>query len=348
MAITTTDDDALYVPEQWVTIKWAGKDVTGDISPYLIELTYTDFMEGESDTVEIVLEDIDHRWAGAWYPQFGDKVEVWIGYRNDKQLPCGEFEIDEIELSGPPDIMHVKALAAGVKRSVRTRNGRSYENTTLANIAATIARRNKLKLAGKIENIAIRHVNQVYETDLVFLKRLAQQYGYSFAVRGGYLHFFKRAEIKGGEPTLTITRQDVTRFRARDKVHGIAAVATVNYHDPRKKRTRRHKAADKTAKTNARGVDELKVIARAESEEQARLKANAAIDRQNEDQTGMTLTMPGNVKLAAGNNVNLTGFGHFDGKYTITQSRHHFSRRSGYGSEPELKRVRDPEQGAAK
>lgn len=62
----------------------------------------------------------------------------------------------------------------------------------------------------------------------------------------------------------------------------------------------------------------------------------------------MTLTMPGNVKLAAGNNVNLTGFGHFDGKYTITQSRHHFSRRSGYGSEPELKRVRDPEQGAAK
>lgn len=345
---TTSDDGALYVPAQWVTIRWAGRDVTGDISPYLIELTYIDFMEGESDSVELVMEDFDHRWAGAWYPQFGDKIEVWIGYRDDKQLPCGAFEIDEIELSGPPDIMRVKALAAGVKRSVRTRNGRSYENTTLGNVAATIARRNKLKLAGKIETIAIRHVNQVYETDLVFLKRLAEEYGYSFAVRGGYLNFFKRSGIKADKPTLTITRQDVTRFRARDKVHGIAAVATVNYHDPRTKRTRKHKTADKTAKANARGVDEIKVIARAESEEQAKLKANAAIDRQNEDQTGMTLTMQGNVKLAAGNNVALTGFGHFDGKYTITQSRHHFSRRGGYGSEPELKRVRDPAEGAVK
>ena len=37
-----------------------------------------------------------------------------------------------------------------------------------------------------------------------------------------------------------------------------------------------------------------------------------------------------------------------DGKYTITQSRHAFSRGQGYGSEVELKRVRDPAQGAAK
>lgn len=348
MLVTTTDDDVQYVPYQWVTVKWAGRDVTGDISPCLIELTYTDFMEGESDTVELVLEDIDHRWAGPWYPQFGDKIEVWIGYRGDKQLPCGEFEIDEIELSGPPDIMRVKALAAGVKRSVRTRNGRAYENTTLANIAATIARRNKLKLAGKIDKVDIRRVSQYGETDLVFLKRLAEEYGYSFSVRGGQLNFFKRADVKSSQPTLIITRQDVTNFRARDKVHGIAAVATVNYHDPRMKRTRSHRVADKTAKTNARGADELKVVARAESAEQARLKANAALDRQNEDQTSMTLTMQGNVKLAAGNNVSLVGFGRFDGKYTITQSRHQFSRGSGYGSEVELKRVRDPEQGAAK
>jgi phage protein D len=340
--------DALPVPDPVVTIKWAGKDVTGDISPYLVEVTYIDFMEGESDSLEIVVEDVDHRWIGAWYPQFGDKLQAWIGYKDAKALPCGEFEIDEVELSGPPDIMRVKALAAGVKRSVRTRNGRAYENTTLANIAATIARRNQLKLAGKIEKVAIRRVTQSYETDLVFLKRLAQQYGYSFSVRGGYLHFFKRTEIKGSEPTLIIRRTDVTRYRFRDKIHGVAAVATVDYHDPKTKRRRKHRVADKNAKTNARGVDELKVVARAENEEQARLKAAAAIDRQNEDQTGLTLNMPGNVKMAAGVNLTLEGFGHFNGKYTITQSRHRFSRSQGYDTEAELKRVRDPDQGAQK
>lgn len=340
-------DNGLAVPEPRVTILWAGKDVTGDITPYLIDVTYTDFMEGESDSIELSLEDMDGLWIGAWYPQFGDTIEAWVGYKDAGMLPCGTFEIDEIDFSGPPDIVRVKALAAGVKRSVRTRNGRAYENTTLANIAATIARRNKLKLAGKIEKVEIRRVTQVYETDLVFLKRLAEEYGYSFSVRGGYLHFFKRADLKASKPVLVITRSDVTRYRARDKVHGVAAVATVNYHDPRSKKTRKHKVADKTAKTNARGTDELKVIARAESEEQAKLKANAAIDRQNEDQTGMSLTMPGNIKLVAGINATLTGFGRFDGKYTVTQSRHAFSRGSGYGTDVELKRVRDPAQGAA-
>ena len=340
-------NDAPSVPCPSVTVKWAGRDVTGDISPFLVDLSYTDFMEGESDSVELVLEDVQRRWSGPWYPQFGDTIEVWIGYQDGQQLPCGAFEIDEVELSGPPDVMRVKALAAGVKRSVRTRNGRAYESTTLANIAATIARRNQLKLAGTIEKIDIRRVTQFAETDLVFLKRLAQEYGYSFAVRGGYLDFFKRSDIKARAPTLTITRQDVTRFQARDKVRGVAAAATLTYHDPRTKGTRSHKTADKAAKTNARGADELKVIARAESAEQARLKAAAAIDRQNEDQTSMSLTMSGNVRLAAGNTVALSGFGQFDGKYTITQSRHTFSRSQGYASEVELKRVRDPAQGAA-
>lgn len=343
----TSVDNGFPIHEPTVTIKWSGKDVTGDITPFLIDVTYTDFMEGESDSIEFSLEDAQGSWIGPWYPQFGDTIEAWIGYRDDTMLPCGVFEIDEIEFSGPPDVVRVKALAAGVKRSVRTRNGRAYENTTLADIAATIARRNKLKLIGKIEKIAIQRVTQVYETDLVFLKRLAEEYGYSFAVRGGYLNFFKRADLKTSKPTLVITRSDVTRYRARDKVHGVAAVATVNYHDPRTKKTRKHKVTDKAAKTNAHGTDELKVIARAESQEQAKLKANAAIDRQNEDQTSMTLTMPGNVKVVAGINVSIVGFGHYDGKYTVTQSRHSLGRSAGFGTEAELKRVRDPEQGAA-
>ena len=345
---TIVDQEALSVPAPAVTVKWAGRDVTGDITPFLLELTYTDFLEGESDSVEIVLEDIDHRWAGPWYPQFGDTVEVWIGYQDGPRLPCGSFEIDEVELSGPPDVMRVKALAAGIRRSVRTSNGRAYENTTLGDIAATIARRNKLKLAGTIDKISVRRVTQFAETDLVFLKRLAEEYGYSFAVRAGFLCFFKLSELKAQAPTLVITRQDVTRFQARDKVHGVAAAATVTYHDPRSKSTRTHKTADQTAKTNARGADELKVVARAENAEQAKRKADAALDRQNENQTSMSLTMTGNVKLAAGSNVSLVGFGQFDGKYTITQSRHAFSRGQGYGSEVELKRVRDPAQGAAK
>lgn len=338
--------EAMSVPSPKVIVIYAQKDITADIGPSLIEVVYTDYMEGESDSVELVLEDVEHKWQNAWYPQHGDQINLQIGYAGAALLPCGDFEVDEIELYGPPDVIRIKALSAGVKRSVRTRNGRAYESTTLADIAATIAKRNQMKLVGKIEHVKIGRITQVYETDLTFLKRVAQEYGYSFSVRGNQLVFFKRAEIKSAAAMLTLGRTDVSSFRFRDKVHGIVSSSTVSYHDPRAKITRKHKVKDATAKTNRHGADEAKVNVRAEDDAQARLKANALLDRMNEDQTGASITMPGLVKAMAGVNVTLAGFGQMEGKYTITQSRHRFSRGPGYTSEIELKRVRDPSHGA--
>lgn len=336
------------IPEPKVIVIYERRDITTVISPALIEISYTDFMEGESDSVELTLEDADRRWQNAWYPQHGDMVSVQLGYASGPLLPCGDFEVDEVELEGPPDTIRIKALAAGVKRSVRTYNGRSYENTTLADIARTVAQRNKLKLSGTIETVKIARVTQVYETDLTFLKRVAESYGYSFSVRGEKLSFFKRAELKKAKPTLTIRRQDVTSFRFRDKVHGVVVAATVAYHDPKTKKTKKATAKDKEAKRNARSADELKRNVRAENEQQAQLKADAALDLANEDQTGGSITLPGEVRLMSGVNVLLVGFGKLDGKYTVTQARHRVARSSGYSTEVDLKRVRDPEQGAEK
>lgn len=233
--------EAMKVPVPKVVVQYENKDITANITPTLIEVNYTDFMEGESDSVELVLEDVERRWQNAWYPQHGDQVSVQIGYEDSPLLPCGEFEIDEVELDGPPDVVRIKALAAGVKRSVRTRNGRAYEDTTLADIAATIARRNKMQLTGKIEQIRISRATQVYETDLTFLKRVSEEYGYSFSVRGSKLCFFKRADLKEAKPTMLIDRTQVSSYRFRDKVHGVVASATVSYHDPHAKRSDPHR-----------------------------------------------------------------------------------------------------------
>lgn len=334
------------IPEPKVIVIYERRDITTVISPALIEISYTDFMEGESDSVEMTLEDADRRWQNAWYPQHGDMVSVQLGYASGPLLPCGDFEVDEVELEGPPDTIRIKALAAGIKRSVRTRNGRAYENTTLADIARQVAKRNKLKLSGTIETVKISRVTQVYETDLTFLKRVAESYGYSFSVRGEKLTFFKRAELKKSEPTLTIRRRDVTSFRFHDKVHGVAASGTASYFDPKTKEVKTATVEDQKAQGNAHSADELKLNVRAENEQQARLKADAALDKSNEDQTVGSLTLPGEVRLMSGVNVLLVDFGKLDGKYTVTQALHRVSRSSGYGTEVDLKRVRDPKQGA--
>lgn len=340
--------EAMTVPTPKVVVVYAGRDITKDITNALIEVSYTDFMEGESDTLELVLEDVDRRWQNAWYPQHGDVVNLQMGYADGPLLPCGDFEVDEVELDGPPDVVRIKALSAGVKRSVRTYNGRSYENTTLLQIAKDVAQRNKLTQKLKIEHVAIRYVAQAFEDDLGFLARLFAQYGYASTVRGSVLTVVKRTDLKAGKPVMVIARTDVSSYRFRDKVHGIFKDSQANYHDPRTKTLMKGKRVDPAAKRNRSSADTLKINVRAENDQQASLKADAALDRANEDQTGASLSMPGNVRLMAGVNVQLTDFGHMDGKYTITKGGHRFSRSAGYASEIDLKRVRDPSQGAKK
>ncbi|MDR0440140.1 MAG: Cro/Cl family transcriptional regulator [Candidatus Accumulibacter sp.] len=339
--------ETLTVSTPRLVVIYEGRNITANVTPSLIEIEYTDCMEGESDSLSITLEDADRRWREAWYPQFGDTVSVELGYADAPLLPCGDFEVDEIEIDGPPDTIRIKALAAGIKRSVRTRNGRAYENTTLGSIAKTIAQRNKLTLEGSIEPVKIERVTQVYENDLTFLKRVADAYGYSFTVRGKKLCFFKRTERKAAAPTIVIRRCDVTTYRFRDKVHGVVAACAVNYFDPQTKQTKQAAVNDPQAQGNAHSADALKLNTRAENEQQARLQADAALDKANEDQTGGTLTLPGQVKLMSGVNVRLADFGALDGKYTITRASHRVSRNSGYGTDVDLKRVRDPALGAS-
>lgn len=355
------------------TIKYGTKDITADITPTLIELSYTDHIEGESDSLEITLMDIPlhaqsypsglpqeaitnidghtkavlvntvaepGKWLTSWYPTHGDTLTVWIGYEDAPMLPCGSFEIDEVELQGPPDTVKIKALAAGVKRSVRTRKGRAYENTNLRDIAATVAKRNKMTLKGKIEPIKIAYVAQAFEADLPFLKRVSEEYGYAFSVRGKDLCFFKHSELKAAKPILTIGRKDVITYRFHDKVHGVVTAATATYHDPRAKAVRTVKVKDAISKNNHTSSDERKINVRAETEAQAKAKASAALARANDDQTGATLTLVGNVRLLAGVNFMLTEFGKFNGKYNISQSGHRQSR-GGYTTEVEVKRVRE-------
>lgn len=87
------------VPAPQARIIYEGKDISADISPYLLSVGYTDRLSGESDELELRLEDTDGRWRGDWYPGKGDSLAVSIGYAGQELVSCGSFEIDEIELS---------------------------------------------------------------------------------------------------------------------------------------------------------------------------------------------------------------------------------------------------------
>lgn len=314
-----------------------GRDVTVDLRKYLTSISFTDHVEGEADTLEVMLEDKDSKFRGPWYPREGDSVTAQLGYDGKPLMACGDFEIDELELSGPPDTVSIRAIAAGVMRAQRTHQGRAYEDKTLRDIVFEVARRLHLEVVGDPPALAIRRVTQIHENDLTFLHRLADAYGYAFSVKGSKLVWLARKAIRTAGPRLTLKRTELERYRLRDKIMGVVKKTTVAYHDPKTKRLRKYKVTDTSRKTTS--VDELNLNVRAESQEQAQAKAEAAQGESSIESTVLEFSLPGRTILRSGINFTLADMGVLNGHYHIVMSRHVITRDGGYVTECEAKRV---------
>lgn len=334
----TPPGDSL-VPVPTFTLRYNQKNISADVAPYVLGITYTDYLEGQSDEIEIQFEDSDGRWRAAWYPTMGDTLSLEIGYQGEPLLPCGSFEIDELEIAAPPSTVMVRGLATGIRRPQRTRIGKAYENTTLAAIADTVAKRLHLTRVGTIQPIQIDRVTQYQENDVEFLTRLAGEYGYSFKVVGEKLVFTELADRRSQAAVMTLTPPDVTSYRIRDKIKAVYQDAKVRYHDPK---TRRLTSVDVVAQQPDDGstsADSLKLSSRAPNATVARRKGQAALDQSNLQQTQATIVLVGTTRLVAGNTLELAEFGRPSGKYLIDQARHRIERGSGYTTELELKKV---------
>lgn len=340
--------EALSVAVPAFELLYDRRDVTIDVSPLLTAITYTDNLDGEeSDSLELTLEDADGRWWQAWYPRMGDRLTLRIGYAGQTLVDCGDFEIDEIEFDGPPSTVRLRALAAGVRRDMRTHRGEAYENTTLAGIAQAVAARHKLRMVGEIEPIPVVRVTQLHEQDLAFLKRLAKEYGHAFNVRGDTLVFHRLASLRAAPPVTVLRMGDLTRYTFRDKVKGTPKSAQVAYHDPESKTLLMHEVDSDGAVVAEPSADALKLNTRVESSAQAEAKATAALQAASDEATTGTLSLWGNPALMAGSNVLLEGFGRIDGRYQIAASRHDLGRGGGYSTEIEVRRTRLAAAGGA-
>lgn len=63
------------------------------------------------------------------------------------------------------------------------------------------------------------------------------------------------------------------------------------------------------------------------------------MDEKNKEKETASMTLRGNFSLLAGQNVELTDFGKFSGKYAIEKSTHSLS--GAYTTDIELKRIKE-------
>src|SRR5579885_682061 len=278
------------------TLSYKGVNITAKIDPEVISVTYIDRVAGGTPEVEVELQDAAKRWQGPWYPIKGDEITLSIGYVGESSIVAGDFEIDDLELKGPPDVLKMRALAAGIRPALRTPNTVGYEKQTLLQVATAIATKYGYTVVGvpNAINVQFSRQTQKQETDLAFLRRLANEHNYDFSVRtsspGGattkQLVFYSRPQLEARAAIATIHRANVTKFGFRDKTHHIYKQAICTYLDPNtKKQITQTVAADPPVPTG----DTLKLRERVDNGQSALLKAQGALHTANMLQTRCTI-----------------------------------------------------------
>lgn len=195
-----------------------GSDITATIKECFKSLTLTDEAGMSSDSLSIVLAD-----NGIQLPASGAELKLWLGYQGAVRY-MGLFVVDEIALSGPPDTMTIKALAAPFKKSstyaaLQDQKTRSWESCTVDTLVRTLAKEHGLTpaVSASLADITLDHIDQTNESDMNLLTRLARNMDAIAKAGGGRLIFVPQGEntTASGKnlATVALTRSELSNWR---------------------------------------------------------------------------------------------------------------------------------------
>ena len=199
-----------------------GDDLTQILDPRLMQLTLTDNRGLEADQLDITLSDADGLLD---IPARGATLQLALGWSDSGLIDKGTYTVDEIEHSGTPDQLTIRARSADLAEGLTDKKERSWHNTNIGAIVKKIARENALTAAVSpdLAGQAVGHEDQQSESDASFLTRLGEMFDAIATVKEGNLLFFRigRGCSASGEPfpEVSITRAvgDKHRFAIADR-----------------------------------------------------------------------------------------------------------------------------------
>ncbi|GAB7080838.1 phage late control D family protein [Megalodesulfovibrio paquesii] len=314
-------------------------DVSQDVAPYCLSVTYTDNAHGQADDLQLEFEDRDHAWAMGWMPDKGDRLRAAIQCRNwfadgdSLELACGSFTIDQIDLSGPPDVVRVRAVSAAVDTPLRREaKSRAWEHASLKTVAGDLATEHGLALHYEGDECAFVRLDQRQESDLALIKRVAERQGLTVKVCEDRLVIRSAKEADAQPPSLAIARgvTAVSRFQFSTQSSETYGDASCDYWEPEEKALKSAGCAPERAETDKQVGHTLKINTRVESQAEAeRVAANELRQANQKEWTG-SLDLMGDPRLYAGLVVQVQGWGRFDGAWMVETATHTLNRSAGY------------------
>ena len=317
-----------------VEIAFDGADITNSIKPYLLSVTYTDNEEGETDDLQVKVQDRDGEWLQSWLDRAiaaaaGAKLTFSAAFTqknwgNDATLPTGDFELDGVSYDDPPATAAVKGTSLPFSAPIRqTKKSKAWENYALSGIAGEIAGANGLRLLFESANDPFyERVEQRKTSDSAFLAKLCKDAGISLKATDGALVLFDQAVYEAKPPVRTIrkgTKGGYTKVSlstgAADHQYGSCRVS---YVDPGS-----GKCIEGTYSANEEETGQcLEISAKVSDAGEAKALAEKRLRLHNRLTRFASFSFPGDPALVASVTVQLEGWGGWDGKYIIKRAVH--------------------------
>ena len=333
-----------------VTFDRNGKNITDAIMPFLVSLTVTDADADEADDLQFTLAGGDIATNEKFVDFFTEDAEYPIGVTIVKQtgapdgtftqetLNCGAFYVDEVSETIAPCRVTVKATSIALTEEVKKKKSRSWaENgqVSLLQIAQEVADGLDLRLEDQGTRAAgILYGNtliQHRQTDIDFLSTQCAAADITVKLSNGQL-ILMESQRDAMANAVIITPQDCSavQFNSGSQLREYSMV-TVSYTD-----TNGRLVYGIARDPDVKGGKTTTVYIKVGSNAEAKKIAEDILRSYNRYVFTASLTMPGSVKMAAGNSVMLDGFGKRDGRYTITEAKHKIGT-GGYTTTVELK-----------
>ncbi|NTU28846.1 late control protein [Brevibacillus sp. HB1.1] len=321
-------------------------EVSTQIADYLIDFTYGDNAPGTTDDLQITIEDREQLWQGEWIPHQGDQIRAairvinWDGSGTSETLPCGTFDVDSIDFSGPPDTLSIKAVSVPIGSNIRReKRTKAWEKMTLKGIANEIAAKAKLSLLYEVgDNPKFERIDQTEQSDLAFLQEMVKKEGAAMKISGGKIVLFDEAKYEQQAPVLEIRRGDgkVLSFSFSWSANNAAYRACeFNYYDAEKKKAYKYTFVPPGAPEDG---PVLKVNEQVKSQAEAMKLAKTRLREKNKEFGKGSFSLVGNVRIAAGITIIVRGWHDFDGKYIVVSAKHSIGS-GGYRTDIEVRKV---------
>lgn len=279
----------------------------------------------------------DDRFA----PGTGLAARIGYGQSLDRVFD-GEIVGLGLELrGGEPAVMTVEAY----NRLHRLGRGRPAPgtppeiNTTYGDLVAKIARRYGLTpdVRGSAADQQNDTVNQQNESDLQFIRQIADEIGYEFFVDGKSLVF--REQVTSATAEVTLTGDDLLELSGHtDAASQIGVVDGSACNDDGNGIP--YRATNPDSFDRAYGNVDVSIAQplAADDKEQLQARIDAELLRIRYSYLSVTATCFGRTDITVGMLIAITGIAkRFDGSYSVTAVTHSFSQGAGYRTRLTLK-----------